>query len=48
MKFLLSVFEIVFIYLFLESHGLIVTLQMLAFALVVLFGFLLYYIENDI
>ena len=48
MKFLLSVLEIAFIYLFLESYGLIATLQMLAFALVVLFGFLLYYVEDDI
>ena len=48
MKFLLSVLEIVFLYLFIENYGLIATLQMLAFALVVLFGFLLCYIEDDI
>ncbi len=48
MKFLLSVLEIAFIYLFLESYGLVATVKMLMFAIVVLFSFLLYYIEDDI
>lgn len=46
MKFLISVFEIAFIYLFLESYGLIATLKMLAFALIMLFDFLLLVVDD--
>ena len=42
MSFLLTILEVAFIYLFLKNYGLLATIKMLVFAIVVLFDFLLH------
>ena len=42
MSLLLTILEIAFIYVFLKKYGLIATVKMLVFAIVILFDFLLH------